>query len=219
MELLNYISNDKITVSNQKTVSEIIEQYAEISYSHLPVVHKGILIGNIDKEDLLSIDNPDQKLINLEYLYEFFFAKKTDTLLELFSKYALNNSTILPVVDDNNSYLGYLDFNDLLGCFADTHFLSAEGSILLIEKNNKDISMSEICQIVESNNNSVLGMFVYHQDQETTSVLLKTKSIQINEIIQSFRRYEYEILNDLTEDTYLDSLKKRSEYFIKYLNI
>ncbi|NJB82105.1 CBS domain-containing protein [Wenyingzhuangia aestuarii] len=219
MELTDYISTDKITVSNQKTIQQILELFNDISYSHIPVTHQKKLLGNVAKEDLMCIDDKSQKLAELEYLYEFFFAKLSDSLLELFSNFAVNNTSILPIVDDDNNYAGYLDINDLLDCFADTPFLSTEGNIILLQKNTKEYSMSEICQIVESNSNTVLGCFLFDQTEETTKITLKVQSLNINELIQSFRRYDYYILNDLTEDSYLESLKKRSEYFIKYLNI
>ncbi|NIJ43780.1 CBS domain containing-hemolysin-like protein [Wenyingzhuangia heitensis] len=219
MELTDYISTDKITVTNQKTAQQTLAIFNDINYSHIPVINNKKLIGNVAKEDLICIDDASQKLSELEYLYEFFFAKNTDTLLEVFSNFAVNNTSLLPVVDDHNNYIGYLDINDLLDCFADTPFLSTEGNILLLQKNTKEYAMSEICQIVESNANVVLGCFLFDQNEETTKITLKVKSLNINELIQSFRRYDYYILNDLSEDSYLESLKKRSEYFIKYLNI
>ncbi|MGY5355189.1 CBS domain-containing protein [Wenyingzhuangia sp. IMCC45467] len=219
MELINYISQDKISIDNQKTVEKILQIFNTISYSHIPIVKDQKLVAVVSKEDLSSVDNKKQKLAELEYLYEFFFAKQEDTLLEVFSNFAVNNTNLLPITDNDNNYIGYLDLNDTLDCFADTEFLNTEGNILLLQKNTNEYSMSEICQIVESNNNSVLGTFVTVKNDDLTQITLKVKPININELVQSFRRYDYTIMNTLTEDSYLESLKKRSEYFIKYLNI
>ena len=41
----------------------------------------------------------------------------------------------------------------------------------------------------------------------------------INEIIQTFRRYNYEIISEHQEDAYIENLKERSDYLDKYLNI
>ncbi|ANW97139.1 hypothetical protein AXE80_12960 [Wenyingzhuangia fucanilytica] len=219
MELINYISKDKISVNNQKTIEKILQIFSTIPYSHIPVVQNKKLVAVISKEDLNTVDNKKQKLAELEYLYEFFFAKQEDTLLEVFSNFAVNNTNLLPITDAENNYIGYLDLNDTLDCFADTEFLSTEGNILLLQKNSHEYSMSEICQIVESNKNTVLGCFITEKTEDQTQITLKVKPININELVQSFRRYDYSIINTLTEDSYLESLKKRSEYFIKYLNI
>jgi hypothetical protein len=41
----------------------------------------------------------------------------------------------------------------------------------------------------------------------------------MNEIIQTFRRYNYEIISEHQEDNYINNLKERSDYLDKHLNI
>ncbi|MES2486331.1 MAG: acetoin utilization protein acuB, partial [Bacteroidota bacterium] len=41
----------------------------------------------------------------------------------------------------------------------------------------------------------------------------------LSEIIQTFRRYNYDIITEHQEDAYLNTLKDRSDYLDKYLNI
>ena len=79
--------------------------------------------------------------------------------------------------------------------------------------------MSQIAQIVESNNGQVLGVFVSDADASTVEITIKIAMGSINEIIQTFRRYNYEIISEHQEDNYLSALKERSEYLEKYLNI
>lgn len=219
MELIDYISKDNIDVSPLHTVSEILEVFNSTPYSHVPIISDGKLIGNIAKEDLLFLEDKSKKIIELEYLYEFFYAEKEDVLLEVFSNFAVNDTNILPIVSAQKEYIGYLDLHDTLDCFSDTNFLQEEGSILLLEKKTEQYAMSEVCQIVEANDNMVLGCFISKKNEEIVVITVKVKSIHINELIQSFRRYDYVVVNNLTEDSYLEGLKKRSEYFIKYLNI
>jgi len=40
-----------------------------------------------------------------------------------------------------------------------------------------------------------------------------------NAIIQTFRRYSYDIVSDHYDDVFLSNLKERSRYFDKYLNM
>ncbi|MDB4297466.1 CBS domain-containing protein [Flavobacteriaceae bacterium] len=219
MNLQEYISRDKISISKLASIKQIIDLFEQVPYTHLPIVDNHKLIGTVAKEDLHNLTSPHKSLAEHGYLIECFFSKAEDTLLELFSNFAINNSNMMPVLDSDLNYNGYFDLNDLLDCFADTYFLHSEGSILLLEKATSDYSMSEIVQIVETNQSEVLGCFISYKNEEKTQVVLKTNQENINEIIQSFRRYEYTIINDLSDDSYLESLKKRSEYFIKYLNI
>ena len=50
-------------------------------------------------------------------------------------------------------------------------------------------------------------------------ITLKIALGGMNEIIQTFRRYNYEIISEHQEDNYLNNLKDRSEYLDKYLNM
>jgi hypothetical protein len=79
--------------------------------------------------------------------------------------------------------------------------------------------MSQITQIVESNNGKLLGLFISESDVTSVEVTLKITLGAMNEIIQTFRRYNYEIISEHQEDNYINNLKERSEYLDKYLNI
>lgn len=79
--------------------------------------------------------------------------------------------------------------------------------------------MSQIAQIVESNNGKLLGLFISNVENENVQVTVKITLGAMNEIIQTFRRYNYEIISEHQEDNYLNALKERSDYLDKYLNI
>jgi hypothetical protein len=79
--------------------------------------------------------------------------------------------------------------------------------------------MSQIAQIIESNNGKVLGLFVSDSDTESIEITIKVSLGAMNEIIQTFRRYNYEIVSEHHEDNYINNLKERSDYLDKYLNI
>ena len=55
--------------------------------------------------------------------------------------------------------------------------------------------------------------------EDFVQVTLKIISDEINEIIQTFRRYDYKIVSNHENDIYLDDLKNRSEYLQKYLEM
>ena len=78
--------------------------------------------------------------------------------------------------------------------------------------------MSEIAQIVESNSGILLGNYISNYLGDKTEVTLKISSQEINEIIQSFRRYNYTIITEHQDDFYLEELKNRSDNLQKFLN-
>ena len=100
-----------------------------------------------------------------------------------------------------------------------TPFLHEQGVILVVAKNINDYSFSEISQIVESNNATLFGVFVSKIENDMAHITLKLSLHDINNTMLSFRRYNYEILNEFEKDKYLEELNERSNYLQKYLNI
>jgi hypothetical protein len=137
-------------------------------------------------------------------------------VLEVFAK---NHTNTVPVIDENNIYIGYYEMEDIMKFFQETPFLKEQGGIIIVQKGLLDYSMGQITQIVESNNGKILGCFISEADLENVQITLKIGVGPMNEIIQTFRRYNYEIISEHQEDAYINSLKERSDYLDKYLNI
>ena len=138
---------------------------------------------------------------------------------EVFEAFSKNNTTILPVLDSNNAYLGFYELEDILHFLNQTPFIKDPGGVICVEKKSNDFTFSEISQIIESNQSQILGIFISQINGETSQITLKITEVNFNEIIQTFRRYNYSVLSEHQEDSYLNSLKERSVYLDKYLNI
>ena len=72
---------------------------------------------------------------------------------------------------------------------------------------------------MEGNNTRLLGAFITSIENETAQITLKIGDSNINEVLQTFRRYHYNILSGTMDDKFLEELKKRSAYLDKYLNV
>jgi Mg/Co/Ni transporter MgtE len=126
---------------------------------------------------------------------------------------------VVPVLDENNLYVGYYELDDIMKFFHETPFLKESGGIIVVQKPIIDYSMSQIAQIVESNNGRLLGLFISQATSDLVQVTIKISLGAMNDIIQTFRRYNYEIISEHQEDAYITNLKERSDYLDKYLNM
>lgn len=217
-EINDYINNDYKAIESLETIATAQDFFSDVSYSHFPVVEEGIYIGSIAADDIETFDT-DKKIKDYRYTLEGFFARKDMIWLDVLEVFAKNHSNVVPVLDNANSYVGYYELEDIVKFFHETPFLKEQGGIIIVKTSLLDFSMSQIAQIVESNNGKLLGLFV--SDSTATSVVVTLKIVLggLNEIIQTFRRYNYEIISEHNEDNYLNNLKERSEYLDKYLNI
>jgi Mg/Co/Ni transporter MgtE len=217
-EITNYITNDYKAIDSRETIADVQDFFDDLTFSHFPVIEEGVYIGSIASEDIETFDS-NKKVLDYRYSLEGFFAKNTMIWLDVLEVFAKNNTNLIPVLDDTNQYLGYYEITDILNFFHETPFLQEAGSIIVIRKRIIDYSMGEITQIIESNNGKILGIFISNADTENIEVTIKISLGVMNEIIQSFRRYNYEIVSEHFEDNYINTLKERSEYLDKYLNI
>ncbi|TRX39023.1 CBS domain-containing protein [Flavobacterium restrictum] len=217
-EIANYITNDYKAIDSQETIAAAQGFFEEINFSHFPVIEDGVYIGSLIGDDLETFDY-DKKVADYRYTLEHFFARTTMIWLDVLEVFAKNHTNLVPVLDDNNDYVGYYEMEDIIKFFHETPFLKEQGGIMVVQKEVLDYSMSQITQIVESNNGKVLGLFISDATVQTVQVTVKISLGPMNEIIQTFRRYNYEIISEHQEDNYINNLKERSEYLDKYLNI
>ena len=217
-DINDYITNDYKAINSQETIAEVQDFFAEVSYSHFSVIDEGIYIGCIAADDIETFDS-DKKVSDYKYTLEGFFARKNMIWLDVLEVFAKNHTNVVPVLDEENNYTGYYELEDIVKFFHETPFLKEQGGIIIIEKSILDYSMSQITQIVESNNGKLLGLFVSEASTDKIQITLKIALGGMNEIIQTFRRYNYEIISEHQEDNYLNNLKERSEYLDKYLNM
>lgn len=217
-EIANYITNDFRAIDSQETIAAAQDFFIDLNFSHFPVVEEGIYIGSISADDLETFDT-DKKVGDYKYTLEHFFARTSLIWLDVLEVFAKNQTNIVPVLDENNKYVGYYEIADIMKFFHETPFLKEPGGIIIVKKPILDYSMSQITQIIESNNGKVLGLFVSDSDVESIEITIKVSLGAMNEIIQTFRRYNYEIVSEHHEDNYINNLKERSDYLDKYLNI
>lgn len=219
MNILEYISKDINALALKNTIGDAKKLFKNTSYSHLPIVEEQHLLGSILESDVNSIDQEFKIISDYKYLFDDYFARTSDNWMEILKAFAANETNILPVLNDENHYVGFYELADVLHYFNDTPLLNNEGFFLVIEKGIKDYSFSEIAQIVESTDAKLVGVFVSGYKDDLVRITLKITTEDINEIIQTFRRYDYNLLTKHKEDLFLEELKDRSDYLQKYLNI
>lgn len=218
MPLKEYIINDIKPLQVEDTVKDIQLLFNNLTYSHIPIKKDGIYIGCISENDAHCFD-ASKPISDVLYALEGIYVRKKTIWLDVLEAFAVNDTNIMPVLDDNNKYLGYYELSDVISKFNETPFFSEPGGIIIVEKGYNDYSFSEVCQIVESNNVKLLGAFISKMENDVAQITVKVGNGSINDIIQTFRRYSYNIISGHEDDAYLENLKERSDYLDKYLNM
>jgi predicted transcriptional regulator len=217
-KITDFINNQFEPLQTNDSIVDAENIFLDFNYTHFPVLENEIFIGSIAKEDVEIY--PTTNTIN-EHKFSLhrFFVRNNMNWFDIFEEFSKNHTNLLPILDDKNQYVGFYELEDILHFFNETTFVKENGGIITIEKETSDYTFSQICQIVESNDAKILGIFISNTSTDKTQITLKITQSNFNEIIQTFRRYNYTILSEHQEDSYLEGLKERSDYLDKYLNI
>lgn len=213
------ISNSIIPLRTSETGDTALGIMNDFYVRHLPIVNDKQLLGLISEEDILEHDAHEPvgsyqlSLIRPyvqynDHLYE---------ILRLISEYRL---TLIPVVDEEENYIGLVTLEDVLQYFSKTASFSEPGSIIVLEMSRLDYQLSQIAQIVESENAAVLSSFITTSLESTrVDVTLKINRQNILNILATFERYDYEIKASFNENEYIDSLRDRYDSLMAYLSV
>ncbi|MCM4169492.1 Inosine-5'-monophosphate dehydrogenase [Arenibacter antarcticus] len=200
------------------SLKKVIQFFEQATYSHVAVVDNEVYLGVLEKNDLDTFEE-DKQIEDYRYQLATFFARPEASWLDVLEAFSKNDANILPVVEDSGKVVGYYDLIDVVNLFIETPFFTEPGGILVLAKGIKDYSFSEIAQIVESNNLKLIGAFITDSRNDVIQITIKIGATHLNEVIQSFRRYNYTILYGNDDDQFLEDLKQRSDYLDKYLNV
>jgi hypothetical protein len=99
--------------------------------------------------------------------------------------------------------------------------LDQSGAIIVIELTERDYSLSQIAQIVESNNVKVMSLYITSPaDSTRLEVTIKLNSNEISSVIRTFERYNISVKTWTESSDSIDRFyQERLDLLMKYLNI
>ena len=189
--------------------------------SHLPIVNNVDFLGLISDKDIYDNNLAEEPIGNHNLSLFSPYVTIEQHIYEVIELASQLQLSIVPVLDHDNKYLGVITLTDLLHYFADVSALKQPGGIIVLEMNINDYSLSEIAQIVESNDAKILSVYLTNPANSTRmEVTLKINRKELTSIIQTFIRYNYIIKASFMDENDLNSLfENRYDSFMKYLNI
>lgn len=189
--------------------------------SHLPIVNDSEFLGLISDKDIYDHNMAEEPIGNHTLSLFSPYVEVNQHIYEVIELASELQLSVVPVLDNNNEFQGVITLSDILHYFADVSALKQPGGILVLELNTVDYSLTEIAQIVESNDAKILSSYITSTAQSTRmEVTLKINRKELSSIMQTFIRYNYVIKETYTDENDLNSLyENRYDSFMKYLSI
>ena len=215
----NFLSQDLIPLRTSDTGQDALGMMSDFYIRHLPIVNDKQLLGLVAEDDILNHD-VEEAVGSYQLSMSRPFVYENDHIFDVLRAVFQFKLTVVPVVDENDNYLGMITQHDLIAYFANTASFADPGSIIVLEMGRHDYTLAEISRIVESENAVILSSFVTSQPNSTKiEVTVKINHQDIQRVIAAFERFDYIIKASFTEAEYYDGLKDRFDSFMSYLNV
>lgn len=189
--------------------------------SHLPIVNNQEFLGLISDTDIYDMNQPNEPIGNHALTLYKPFVTTEQHIFEVIGLASRLKLSVVPVLDSKNNYKGVITTSDLIRHIAGISSMDQPGGIIVLEVVDRDYSLSQIAQIVESNNVKILSMYITSSPGSTLlEVTIKVNTGDLASVVRTFERYNYEVKTWVTDNDSIDRFySERFDLLMKYLNI
>jgi signal-transduction protein with cAMP-binding, CBS, and nucleotidyltransferase domain len=219
MSVKQLICTSILPLRKTDTVGTALEWMDEFRVSQLPLTDGEEYLGLVSDAEILDIEDQATKMSVFSNMPDKPFIMEGEHYYNAMQMLFEQNLSVLPVLDEKHLYLGVITREKILNEIAGSLSVQNPGGIIVLELNQNDYSLSEISRIVESNDAKILSLFI---NTASTSgkleITLKVNRINIEAIIQTFGRFNYDIVAYFGENKKDDDLLlERYESLLTYL--
>jgi len=217
----NLISDVVVAAKSRDKGRKVLNSMDVYRVSHLPVVDDGRYVGLVSDKFIYDLNLLNQPIGQEVEKFDTTHVHEDQHIFEVgILMYKLKLS-VIPVLDAGHNYLGSVTLYDLARRFARYFSLQEPGGVIVLEMNENNYSLSQISQIVESNDTRVLSFFMNKlPGTNTLELVLKLDKEDLSSVIQAFMRYDYHVKGTYLDHSMLiDLYQDRYDQFMKFMNI
>ncbi|RYE21328.1 MAG: CBS domain-containing protein [Sphingobacteriaceae bacterium] len=202
------------------SVEKVNLLFTEFKVEELPVVDGDQFLGLITEEDLIEVFDEELPVSTLSLSKTQAFVRDSQHIYDVIRLFYAQKLSVVPVLDMQNNYLGLINLTSLNDYFATLTSAIEPGAIIVLEINNRDNSLVQMAQIVESDKAQILSSYVRSfPDSTRLEVTLKINKKDVSAIIASFNRYDYLVSAVYNQAQVEDDSKNRYDLLMNYINL
>ena len=216
--IVDIIKKDIVPSHIEDIAINILASMEEYKTHALPVVNgDNKFLGIIEEENILNMESIQQSLQFAQNHFKNIFTFLESHIFEAIRIMAEHNIYILPVINKNLQYVGYVTAIDILKKIGQSNITVNETNIIVLSLTSKNYSIYEISRLIEENNGKLLTLW-HETIEEKLNLHLLVTSTNTKAIIKTLERYDYIVAKTFLEKSNSENLDERFESFIKYLN-
>ena len=161
------ISAEIVPLRCEDTGQKALNMMEMFNVDHLPLVKEDEYMGLISDKDIydLNIESCSFNKSNITIARPFVF--ENQHLYEVLTVFNDLNVTVLPVLSFTREYFGCIDRNDLAKELIRIFNVDQHGAVIVLEMNPNNYLLTQIAQIVESNDAKVLSLYIDNMPDTT----------------------------------------------------
>ena len=220
MLVKDFITKEIPVVKDYDTVGYALRLMDELKLKQLPLVTgEGLYRGLVEEKGLLEEPLSTMPLADVSRLEVSMQGDGSlHEALALMTRYGLS---LLPVRSSGGRYVGAITQERLLEGLAEWCGADREGSVIVLELEARDYSLTELSRLVESNNAHVLSLLT-HLDEQSGRwlVVLKIDLVDASPVLRSFERFNYVVRYHFMEQGVVDErLQRRMRELLYDINM
>ncbi len=208
------------TLSLSDTGEKALQLMTENNIDQLPLVIDDKYRALVQENDLMDWETPQAELSTADFINYSPAVQATGHPYEAMRLAYQQNLSVVPVVDNDNTYLGAITKDELLKYLIEKSGLDNPGGIIVLEIDPRNYSMYEIARICESEEVLLISTQIFSNKLTgKLEVTLKTNRTSLGGIVSSLERHNYkvkEVFGDKGQD---EGMVDRYNLLMNYINM
>ena len=212
MYIKNRMTANPYTIEKSASVTDVVALMHEKGLRRVPVVDNGKVAGIVTKSDIAAVSPTKATTLSIyevNYLLSKTIVKDVMTrkvitvspnsLLEEAAVLMRNNKiSCLVVADDNEKVVGIITESDIFDAFIELFGMNKKGTRISIAVTDKAGILADIAAMFSRHNANITNMVVDNAGSgNKVEILIKTSSLNTNEIEKEISEAGYEILDSV----------------------
>ncbi len=196
---------------------DIMENYL---INHLAIVDENRFLGLVSMDDIYNFELFETKVESFKQPLIRAYVFENQHIFDVMKTMQLFDVSVLPVLDKQENFRGIITQRALINAFANIMCVRENGYFLVLKLLPRDFSATEISNIIEKNDGKLLSLYIDDSIGNGLRAYLKIQSHDIEAILQSFERFNYDVtLLNIESNDYDKLYRDRFDNLLNFLNI
>ncbi len=189
------------------------------NFSALPVVSEDHYVALVQENDLLDWATPDAELSSAAFMNYKPAISALSHPFEALRIMHQANLDILPVIDNEQKYIGSATKETLLKFMIENSGIDNPGGIIVLEVAPRNYTLYEIARICENEDVIILNMQVHTNERGMLEITIKLNRTALEAVVSSFERHNYHVIAVYGDESKKDDITDKYDLLMNYINM